>query len=202
MMIPIPEEDFVHIASTSRDCQMIRLCWLIALAVCFLSIGVCFVIEPTHARSPHRRSPVMMAASRSTDEDSNHHHHHFSAPMEMSRRGFMSSLAAIAFLPSPLLAANSPPEVSDTAPPGTANLKRNNSTHTAIRPGSRSRAAASNRYHNHETHHEDEDHKDGRKGPKVKVKPTGGKSIGKRTPPRIKGLARGELFLKISEVLV
>ena len=180
---------------------MIRLYWLTALAVCFLSIGICFVIEPMHVRSPHRRSPVTMAASsRRSPEDSNHHHSF--APMEISRRGFlMSSLASIVFLPSALLAANSPPDVSDTISDG-ANLKRNNSTHTTTTRPTTTGPAASKRYYGHETHHEGGDHKAGGKRPKVQVKPTNGKSKGNLTPPRIKGLARNELFLKISEVLV
>lgn len=198
-----------------RDCQMILLCWLIALAICFLSIGICFVIEPMHARSPHRQSPIMMAAVARSTENSNPPHS--SSPMEMSRRGFlMSSLAAIAFLPSSVLAANRPPEVSDTLS-DIPDLKRhNNSTHTSSRRsggGARSRAAGSKRYYDHDTHHEEENHKDGRKSRNVKqvkattapaeVKPIDGKSKGKTAPPRIKGLAsRGELFLKITDVLV
>ncbi|KAL3938118.1 MAG: hypothetical protein SGBAC_006901 [Bacillariaceae sp.] len=153
----------------------------------------------------------MAAVARSTE---NSNPPHSSSPMEMSRRGFLlSSLAAFAILPSPVLADNRPPEVSDTLS-DVPDLKRHtNSTHTSSRrSGARSRAARSKRYYKHDTHHDDENHKDGRKSRNVKqvkpttaveVKPIGGKSQGKTAPPRIKGLAsRGELFLKITDVLV
>lgn len=185
---------------------MIRICYPAALAVCFISVGLCFVIEPIRMTSPHRRSSTMKVALRLTEDDSNRYHS--SVHMEMSRRSFLvSSLAAIAILPSSSLAANSPLDVSDEAIPyGDLDLKGKNSTlHTHGSTSSRrgSGSAKSDTLIDKKKHHGDENNTDGHKRRTAEVKPNNRQSFrGKTTPPRIKGIARSELFSQIVGTLV
>lgn len=88
----------------------------------------------------------------------------------------MSCLAATTIFPSP-------PDVTDAI---SADLQRNNFNRT-IRGSGRHRTDTFDEKRYEE---EDENHKDGRKSPEVKVKPVDGKSKGRATQPGIKGLAR------------